>query len=58
MTQSGIAKLACGKSDTCDGKEWNTIYYMNVFDGHWWAGSEFCNKGCEMRKDRISAYCH
>lgn len=48
-TQSDIASLTCGRTDTCDGREWNTVFNMGI-NGNWYAGS-FCSKGCYMYVD-------
>ncbi|KAH6849717.1 hypothetical protein B0I37DRAFT_369676 [Chaetomium sp. MPI-CAGE-AT-0009] len=45
-TQSSIAQMACGRTDTCNGEEWNTLFHMGI-NGQWGATS-FCSTGCYM----------
>ncbi|KAH6848219.1 hypothetical protein B0I37DRAFT_376982 [Chaetomium sp. MPI-CAGE-AT-0009] len=48
-TQSDIAKLRCGRTDTCNGEEWNTVFHMSL-RGEWYDGG-FCSKGCYMYEE-------
>jgi hypothetical protein len=43
-TQSDIARLVCGRDDTCNGKEWNTIFSVGLSGSY--SAAEFCEKGC------------
>ncbi|KAH7319614.1 hypothetical protein B0I35DRAFT_429409 [Stachybotrys elegans] len=56
--QSDIAKLACGRTDTCGGREWNTIFNMGLTGQ--WSASNFCSSGCYMYEDAGMALgaCH
>ncbi|KAF2186625.1 hypothetical protein K469DRAFT_630503 [Zopfia rhizophila CBS 207.26] len=43
-TQSDIARLVCGRDDTCGGREWNTLFSVGLSGSYSAAG--FCEKGC------------
>lgn len=58
-TQSDLAKAVCGRTDTCGGREWNSLFIARP-DGSLEAGS-FCAKGCfepENSLCRNSGRCH
>ncbi|KAK4167826.1 hypothetical protein QBC43DRAFT_297104 [Cladorrhinum sp. PSN259] len=63
-TQSQIAKVACGRTDTCDGKEWNTLFEivpMSSGPSSWvelHTTGVFCHKGCWGNQDEFNAQCH
>jgi hypothetical protein len=43
-TQSDIARAACGRDDTCGGREWNTIFHVGLTGDY--SARTFCEKGC------------
>ncbi|USP78372.1 uncharacterized protein yc1106_05646 [Curvularia clavata] len=57
-TQSGIAQKTCGRTDTCSGQEWNTVFHMDI-QGRWYSMG-FCSTGCyiEQRDGCQWAGCH
>ncbi|KAL2061453.1 hypothetical protein VTL71DRAFT_7726 [Oculimacula yallundae] len=63
-SQSDIAKAACGRTDTCDGKEWNTLFeVVRMSDGpsEWSeirSTGVFCTKGCWEGLNSYNAQCH
>ncbi|KAK3385814.1 hypothetical protein B0H63DRAFT_473631 [Podospora didyma] len=63
-TQSQIAKAACGRTDTCNGEEWNTIFeilLMSSGPSSWVeikSRGVFCHKGCYGDIDKYNAQCH
>ncbi|EOA90263.1 hypothetical protein ACJQWK_07943 [Exserohilum turcicum] len=50
-TQSDIAMMKCGRTDTCGGQEWNTIFSMGLSGT--WSAMNFCSTGCYIEKKGI-----
>jgi hypothetical protein len=58
-TQSDLAKAVCGRTDTCGGREWNSLFMVHP-DGSLEAGG-FCSQGCYEREDSLclhEGWCH
>ncbi|KAH6617697.1 hypothetical protein B0J18DRAFT_435359 [Chaetomium sp. MPI-SDFR-AT-0129] len=62
--QRDLALAACGREDTCTGKEWNTIFEiipMSSGPASWYemkSRGVFCDKGCWGDIGRWEAQCH
>ncbi|KLU85415.1 hypothetical protein MAPG_04441 [Magnaporthiopsis poae ATCC 64411] len=49
LNQADIAWVACGRTDTCDGREWNTLFAYNAIadpSQPLIKALRFCDKGC------------
>ncbi|KAK4152757.1 hypothetical protein C8A00DRAFT_34540 [Chaetomidium leptoderma] len=63
-TQSEIARAACGRSDTCNGEEWNTLFEvlpMSSGPSSWVeikSTGVYCHKGCWGDIDKYNGQCH
>lgn len=63
-SQSDIANAACGRTDTCNGEEWNTLFEvvpMSSGPSSWTeiqSTGVFCDKGCWEGVVKYNAQCH
>ena len=63
-TQADIAKAACGRTDTCSGQEWNTLFKVKRMSSgpSEWTEIEttgvFCHKGCYGDVGIYNGQCH